>query len=111
MNNIFDSIEPKIVLKKRKANDNHFTVRMQGDAMQDAGIYDDDLLSIQARNDADEGDIVLVLVDKELLIRRYFKDSEKTLLMAENINLPCIILDEFDDFEICGVVSKDQFSF
>jgi SOS-response transcriptional repressor LexA len=106
MNKIFDSIEPKIVVKKTKANDNYFTIRMQGDAMQDAGIFHGGLLSVQGNAKANEGDIVLALVDKDLLIRRYFRDQEKTLLMAENVNLPCIVLDEFDSYEICGVVEE-----
>jgi DNA polymerase V len=106
MSYISKSICTQIVIETPSSNDNGFYVRMQDDAMQDAGIYENDLLRVNTAIEACEGDVVLALVDKDLIVRRYFLDQGKTLLMAENMNLPCMILDSYDHFEICGVVEK-----
>lgn len=82
-----------------------FCVRMQGHAMMEAGINDNDLLQVKTCLPPKEGDIVMALVDDEVLIRRYFLDESRIVLMAENVNYPCMILDQYDLFEICGVVS------
>jgi DNA polymerase V len=88
------------------SNDNAFYIRMQGDAMLDAGIYDDDLLRVNTDAVAREGNIVLALVERDLVVRRYFLNKGRPMLMADNVNLPCMIIEEHDDFEICGVVEK-----
>ncbi len=81
-----------------------FYVRMQGDAMLDAGINDNDLLTITTGVGAVEGDIVLAMIDYDLVIRRFFMHKGKAVLMADNVNYPAIVIGEHEPFEICGVV-------
>lgn len=93
-------------LKKRiEFSHQSFCVRMQGHAMMEAGINDNDLLRVKTCHPPKEGDIVMALVDDEVFIRRYFLDQSRVVLMAENVNYPCMVLDEYDLYEICGVVS------
>lgn len=86
--------------------DDSFFVRMQGDAMQDAGINDNDLLRVRPSAKANEGDIVLALVQRDLVIRRFFMDEGRVVLMPENVNFPCMVMDGYDQFELCGVIDK-----
>jgi DNA polymerase V len=83
-----------------------FCVRMQGDAMQDAGINDNDLLRVTTDIKAREGNIVLAMVDQDLVVRRFFLHKGRPVLMAENVDYPAMIINDFDKFEICGVVEK-----
>lgn len=87
-------------------NNQSFYIRMQGDAMADAGIYDEDLLQVSPSAQIKEGQLVLALVEQNLLVRRYFKNDFQTILMAENINYPSVVLEADDECEICGLVEK-----
>lgn len=90
----------------KMTDNNSFYIRMQGDAMAEAGIYDEDLLQVNPTKQAEDGQLVLALVEQNLLVRRYFKNDFQTILMAENINYASVIIETEDQFEICGVVEK-----
>ena len=65
---------------------NHFILRAKGDSMIDAGIEDGDLVLIHQQNTADDGQIVVALVDNETTLKRLFHDStgKKIVLVPEN---------------------------
>ena len=63
--------------------------------MIDAGINNEDLVIIRVQSDADEGQIVVALVDNEATLKRFYKDeaSGKIILHPENSELEDIIVD------------------
>lgn len=87
-------------------NDNSFFLRMHGDAMLDAGIYDNDLLRVTTNVAPQEGNLVLAMVAQDLVVRRYFVNMGQPVLMAENVNYPAILINDHEVYEICGVVEK-----
>ncbi len=66
-------------------NDPVFMLRVRGDSMIEAGIYDGDLVVIRRQSDARNGDIVAALVgDEEATIKRFSKENGSVTLTAEN---------------------------
>lgn len=55
----------------------HFILRAKGESMIEAGIDPGDLIVVRKQNTADEGDIVVALVDNETTLKRFYIDKEK----------------------------------
>lgn len=55
----------------------HFILRAKGESMIEAGIDPGDLVVVRKQNTADEGDIVVALVDNETTLKRFYMDKEK----------------------------------
>ncbi len=56
---------------------NNFAVRVQGDSMIEAGIMDGDTVIIEFRETANDGDIVVALIDETETTLKRFKRSHK----------------------------------
>ncbi|TMI72961.1 MAG: translesion error-prone DNA polymerase V autoproteolytic subunit [Bacteroidetes bacterium] len=82
-----------------------FFFRMKGDAMQDAGISEGDVLIVDRSLKATSGKIVVGALDGELLIRRLLKTFNKTFLQPENKRYPIIEVTEFMQYVPWGVVT------
>ena len=82
-----------------------FFMRVSGNSMINAGIFDDDIVivdkSIKPQNDK----IVIAVLDGELLIRRYEQMMNKLRLVPETPKLSPIEIGEFSDYKIWGVVT------
>ncbi|MBL7739754.1 MAG: translesion error-prone DNA polymerase V autoproteolytic subunit [Chitinophagaceae bacterium] len=82
-----------------------FFFRMKGDAMQDAGIYDGDVLIVDRSIKAAGGKIVVGSIDGELFVRRYVQTFNKTFLQPENKKYRTMEVGEFVRFDAWGVVT------
>ena len=81
-----------------------YLLRVTGDSMIDAGIFDGDILVVCGALQARKGDIVVGLVDNQNTVKRYMKDSKgRVYLKPENINYDNI----YPEGELClqGVVT------
>lgn len=72
-----------------------FILRASGTSMIDAGINDGDLVVIRKQSTADEGDIVVALVDNQNTLKRFYKDdkNKRFILHPENKDMDDIIVD------------------
>lgn len=61
-----------------------FALRVRGESMIGAGIFDGDLVVIRPQNVASNGDIVLALLDDEATIKRFYRDGGEVWLLPEN---------------------------
>jgi repressor LexA len=68
--------------------DNHFALRVSGDSMTGAGIFDGDLVVLRRQDAADEGDIVAALLpgqgEDEATVKRFHKVGGRVMLVPEN---------------------------
>jgi repressor LexA len=105
-----ENIEDTFTLPMAWVNeaDQLFMLRVKGDSMIDAGIFDGDLVAIRQQNVADNGDIVAAMIDEEATVKRFYKDGKKVKLVAENPNYAPI---ETDRCQILGrvILSVRQF--
>ena len=66
-----------------------YALRVRGDSMRDAGILDGDLVVVESRNSARNGEMVVALVDGEAAtLKRIEQKPGEVLLHAENPNYP-----------------------
>jgi len=65
-------------------DDTIFMLRVRGDSMIDAGIFDGDLVAVRQQPDAVNGDIVAALLDEEATVKRFFREGDHIRLQAEN---------------------------
>ncbi len=79
--------------------------RMKGDAMQDAGIFDQDVLVVDRSIKVTNGKIIVAILNGELLVRRFHKNFSSAFLIPENDRYKPINLAEFSDFSVWGVVT------
>lgn len=61
-----------------------FCLRVQGDSMIGARIYDGDIVFIRRQSDVADGEIAAVLVDDSATLKRVYKDSHSIRLHSEN---------------------------
>ena len=59
-------------------------IRVKGDSMMDAGIFDGDLVVVEKRPSAHKGDIVVAIVDNQFTLKRLDLEDGKFVLRPEN---------------------------
>jgi repressor LexA len=85
---------------------NTFAVRVQGDSMIDAGIFDGDVVVIKFRETANDGDIVVALIDEQEATLKRFKSAQQGSfieLIPENADMEPMVY-EADRVRIQGVL-------
>jgi repressor LexA len=86
-------------------NDPVFMLTVRGESMLDAGIRDGDLVVVRRQQQAANGEIVAALVDgEEATVKRFQRDGDRVVLMAENPAYPPLEFDGGTDVEILGKV-------
>ena len=65
-------------------------IRVKGDSMMDAGIFDGDLVVVEKRPAAHKGDIVVAIVDNQFTLKRLEQEQGRFVLKAENKAYPVI---------------------
>lgn len=71
-----------------------FLLRVRGDSMVNAGIFDRDYILVEQRNTAENGEIVVALVEDGATVKRFFKEDGHYRLQPENDAMEPIILEE-----------------
>lgn len=74
--------------------DKIFMLRVQGDSMIDAGIYDGDKIIVRQQSTAENGEIVVALINDSSTVKRFYKRDDKIILHPENETLSDIVLDD-----------------
>lgn len=86
----------------------YFILKVKGDSMTSARIYDGDLLVIRRQSMVENGDIAIVLVgEDEATVKRFYQDGNKITLVPQSMNpeyKPMIYDAETDSICILGKV-------
>jgi DNA polymerase V len=88
-----------------------FFVRVKGDSMIDAGIFEDDVLVIDRSRVPQVGDIVLAVLDGEFTVKTLGKGKSSPRLIPANKHYPVIEVKEGQSFEVWGVVTGSMRKF
>ncbi len=67
--------------------DNVFVLKVQGESMIDAGIFDGDFIVVRQQNVARNGEIVVALIEDEATVKRFFKERTLIRLQPENSSM------------------------
>ena len=65
-------------------DDTYFALKVRGNSMIDAGIFDGDIAVIRQQHTANNGEIVVAVLDEAITLKRFFKESCRIRLQPEN---------------------------
>jgi repressor LexA len=84
-----------------------FMLRVTGDSMIEAGILDGDYVIVRQQENAENGEIVVALIDDEATIKRFFKEKDKIRLQPENRFMDPIVVEDASILgKVTGVVRR-----
>ncbi|MBF7083349.1 transcriptional repressor LexA [Desulfallas sp. Bu1-1] len=84
-----------------------FMLRVKGDSMIEAGILEDDLVLVRRQPDAENGAIVVALLEEEATIKRFYRENDHIRLQPENYRLsPILVKDVKILGKVVGLVRK-----
>lgn len=82
-----------------------FSLKVQGDSMKGAGIFDGDYVVARQQPTADKGDIVIAIIGEEATVKKYFPENGKVRLEPANPDFkPIVIQRKSPEFFIAGKV-------
>ena len=70
-----------------------FALRVQGESMINAGIFDGDILIVRKTPTAENGEIVMALIEDEATVKRFYKENGHYRLQPENDSMEPIYTD------------------
>jgi repressor LexA len=82
-----------------------FALRVKGDSMKEAGIFDGDILFARPQSMAQSGDIVVAMLEGEATVKYFRPERKRICLMPANPQFSPIIVEKGKrDFQILGKV-------
>lgn len=89
-----ENIEGNIVIDKSivKNSNGIFALRVKGDSMINTGILNGDYVIASQQQDAEQGDIVVALIEDEATVKRFYKEKNRIRLQPENDTMEAIII-------------------
>jgi repressor LexA len=72
-------------------DEGEFVLRVKGDSMVGAGIFEGDYVVVRPQETATDGEIVVALVEDEATVKRFFKEEDHVRLQPENETLDPIL--------------------
>ena len=79
----------------------YFALRVRGQSMINAGILDGDLAVVEQASTAQDGQIIVAVIDDAITLKRYYKEAERIRLQPENPNFQAIYC---TDVRIVGIL-------
>ena len=88
-----EQIEEYIPVAMRKTG-NYFALHVRGDSMINAHILDGDIVIVEQTPVAENGEIVVALIEDEATVKRFYKEKEHFRLQPENDTMEPIYVDQ-----------------
>lgn len=83
-------------------NSTVFMLKVKGDSMIEAGILEGDLILVKQQATANNGDIVVAVMEDEATVKTYYKEKDHIRLQPENSSMDPILV--YTDIIIAGKV-------
>lgn len=101
-----EDIEGYHPLGKMQLRGGSFFLRVKGDSMINDAIVDGDLALVRSQSMADNGDIVVAMIDGEATLKRFYLENGQIRLQPRNPNMEAIIVPAGESVSIIGKVIK-----
>lgn len=82
-----ENIEQTMALPAEIADEQTFLLRVRGDSMIEAGIFEGDFVVVRQQPTADNGDIVVAMIDEEATVKTFYRESDRIRLQPQNAAL------------------------
>lgn len=101
-----ENIEGSIVVDPTlmKKNEDCFALKIKGDSMINAGIFEGDIVIVSPKKEAFNGEIIVAMIDDEATVKKFEKKNNKIRLLPENDNYAPIEVEDTKEFAIIGKV-------
>ena len=101
-----ENIEGSIVIDPTLASKsgNAFALKVKGDSMINAGIFDGDFVIVEPQKEAKSGDIVVALIDDEATVKTFERKNDKVRLLPQNDSYNPIDVTNKENFSLVGRV-------
>ena len=73
---------------------NYYALRVKGESMIEVGILDGDIVIVEKTSYAENGQIVVALIDDEATVKTFYKENNAYRLQPQNSSMDPIIVDE-----------------
>lgn len=101
-----EDIQGYYPLDKMQLRGGTFFLRVRGDSMINDAIADGDLALIRPQETAENGDIVVAMVDGEATLKRFYRERDHIRLQPRNPNMDAIIIPASETVIIIGKAIK-----
>ncbi len=101
-----ENIEGTLLVDKAflKNSSDCFALKVRGNSMINAGIFENDFVVVSPQHFAINGQIIVARIDDEITVKKYYKKNNTITLLPENDQYEPIIVSENRDFSIVGKV-------
>lgn len=82
-----------------------FLLKVSGDSMKDAGIFDGDMIVVNRAIKPRHNQVVVAVVDGEFTVKTLYQRAGRTRLKPANVTFPDIVPHEGQTLEVWGVVT------
>lgn len=102
-----ENIEGSVLIDQTflKKSDNCFALKVKGDSMIDAGIFDGDLVIVSPQMAANNGDIIIARISDEVTVKIYEFKNQVVKLIPQNKDYNPIVVENKEEFSIVGKVT------
>ncbi len=102
-----ENIEGSVLIDQTflKKSDNCFALKVKGDSMIDAGIFDGDLVIVSPQMAANNGDIIVARISDEVTVKIYEFKNQVVKLIPQNKDYNPIVVENKEEFSIVGKVT------
>jgi len=84
-----------------------FALTVRGDSMKDVGIFHGDIAVIEQHPTADNGEIVVAMIDDAVTLKRFYRENNRVKLVAENPAYAPIYTQDVKILgRLCGLIRK-----
>ena len=88
-------------------NDTVFMLKVRGDSMIEAGIFDKDLILVRQQSNASNGDIVVALIEDYATVKTFYREKDFVRLQPQNASMnPIIVRDVTILGKVIGLFRK-----
>ena len=83
-----------------------FALKVKGDSMIEAGIFDGDFIFVKKQLNANRGDIVVAMIDNEATVKYFYPEPEQIIFKPANHRLQPIVvrMREWKSVDLLGLV-------
>jgi repressor LexA len=100
-----ENIQERLELRDLFGGDDLFVVKVRGHSMIDGHIQDGDYVVIRRKESCDNGDKVVVMIDKAMTLKKYFRRRDQIRLEPMNDQMEPIIVNPANhEIQILGVL-------
>lgn len=97
-----DTVELPSIVRMPKDS---FLLRVKGDSLKDAYIFDGDIIIVNPNATIKDGQIVVAVLEDSAVVKRYFRQNGSIILKSENkAYKPIEIRADYEKFKIVGAV-------